>query len=280
MRNKLKLLSLLILLSIPNVAFAAKYIVCGNDRHIPYAFANIFSILMVIVRIFVPVLIVIMGMISYLKIVMSSKAEEEFKKGQKQLINSIIAAVVIFFIVSIINFVIGLTAGKDNSASACITCIVSPEKCSTIDDNEVICPGLMGQEYDADCNVISDPHHGLIDEDINKDNYVNNNNSSNNNSNSSPNVSSGTGVNSNTGNGNATNNTKAMSCCLSANGNFKDGSCKPYQITSAQNSAYNACVSSGMNTKSCCESATDGKFVDGMCKVEKFNQDAYNNCMK
>ena len=133
MKNKLKLLVSFILLSIPNGAFAAKYIICGTDKQIPYAFADIFSILIIIVKIIVPILIVIMGMISYLKIVMSSKAEEDMKKGIKQLTNSAIAAVVIFFIVSIVNFVIGLTAGKDNAASSCISCMVNPEKCAYIE---------------------------------------------------------------------------------------------------------------------------------------------------
>ena len=282
MKNKFKLLCLLSLLSIPNVAFATKYIVCGNDRHIPYAFADIFSIIIVIIRIIVPILIVIMGMVSYLKIVMSGKAEEDMKKGLKQLINSVLAAIVIFFIVSIINFAIGLTAGKDNSASACISCLVSPEKCKSIEDNEVICPGLMGQEYDADCNVISDPHHGLDDTDINKDNYINADNSSSTSSNDNSNASasnystpatvSPTDV--------LPDNSKAMSCCLTANGNYKDGSCKPYQINSSQNNAYNACVNAGQDTKTCCETYTDGKFVNNKCSVEKFNQDAYNSCMK
>ena len=323
MKNKLKPILFLMFL-IPSNIFATEYIVCGNDKYIPFALANVFSIIMTVIRIIIPILIVIMGMISYLKTVMSGKPEDDFKKSLKQLINSIIAAAVIFLIVSIINFVVGISAGKDNSASSCLSCMVNPDRCQKVEKKENICPGLIGQEYDENCNAISDPHKKEKEEDINKDNYVNNNNSTNNTTNSSNNSSNNQGTyvpsNYNTveysdsskkyccevagggiySNGECTNlqndnahtfclnsggndsviEKKKESCCLIANGKYKDNECKPYEITSAQWSAYNTCVASTGDTKSCCSSTTDGKYVNGECKAQSFNQSAYNSCVK
>jgi WD40 repeat protein len=100
----------------PEIAFAIKYVSCGNDRRLPLALANIVSTFMTIIKVAVPILLVIGGMISFFKATMSSNVEEDLKKSKNKLVNSIIAAVVIFFVISIINFAVSsLNISKDNN---------------------------------------------------------------------------------------------------------------------------------------------------------------------
>lgn len=150
-KNKIKLIILtLSLTTFPQIVGATKYISCGEDTKIPYAIADIFSKLIIIVRIIIPILMVITGMISFLKVVSSSNADDDIKKAQKKLINSIIAAVIIFFIVSIINFAVSLAAGSNNSAMNCVKCFINPDNCETVESEETIKPGFISQPEDND----------------------------------------------------------------------------------------------------------------------------------
>lgn len=127
----------------PQMVGATKYIVCGNNRTIPYTIANIFSTLLTIIKIAIPILLVITGMISFIKVVSSSNADDDMKKAQKKLLNNIIAAVVIFFIVSIVNFVVGLVAGSGNSAMKCVRCLIDLDKCEIEEKSSEIKPGFI-----------------------------------------------------------------------------------------------------------------------------------------
>ena len=136
---------MLILLLTPNIAYATEYIKCGDDRYFPYALVNLVSIFFTIIKIAVPILLVISGMITFLKVTFSSNVDEDMKKAKSKLINNIIAAVIIFFIISIINFAIGLVAGANNKFMSCVNCFINPDKCEKIDkeDNEIK-PGIIG----------------------------------------------------------------------------------------------------------------------------------------
>ena len=160
MKKKKNILFLLplISLSIPEIAFATKYIVCGNNKVFPLVVADLISILMNIVKIVIPILLVISGMISFFKVTFSNNVEDEMKKAQTKLIHSIIAAVVIFFIISIINFAVSLVAGSNNNVMDCVKCLMNPNKCEQMEEKEYyqggkkICPGFVGDEYDENCN--------------------------------------------------------------------------------------------------------------------------------
>ena len=95
MNKFLKKLFLFVLLMSPSIVNAADYVVCGNNKKFPFAFATVIAIFLVIVRIVVPLFLVITGMISFVKAIISSKAEEEMDKTKKKLITNIIAAVLI-----------------------------------------------------------------------------------------------------------------------------------------------------------------------------------------
>ena len=156
MKKLFKLFFALVICSIPNIVFASEYLVCGEGKKIPLALANILSIVVTIVKIFIPILLVIGGMISFFKATVSSKVDDELKKAKDKLINSFIAAVIIFFIVSIISAVVSFAVGKKTSVMSCVECLIKPDSCPhETSDGEVICPGLFSDQdkYDENCNL-------------------------------------------------------------------------------------------------------------------------------
>ena len=154
-----KILFLSVILIIPEIAHATDYVVCGIDKKFPLVFAELTSTFMTLIKIAVPILLVISGMITFLKVTFSSNVEEDLKKAKTKLINSIIAAAVIFFAISIVNFAVSLVAGKNNKFMSCINCFINSDECTHIDDaGEKICPGFIndGEKFDDNCNIIKD----------------------------------------------------------------------------------------------------------------------------
>ena len=154
-----KILFLNLILIVPEIAHATDYVVCGIDKKFPLVFAELTSTFMTLIKIAVPILLVISGMITFLKVTFSSNVEEDLKKAKTKLINSIIAAAVIFFAISIVNFAVSLVAGKNNKFMSCINCFINSDECTHIDDaGQKICPGFIndGEKFDDNCNIIKD----------------------------------------------------------------------------------------------------------------------------
>ena len=154
-KNSIKLLVALSLLSMPRLVYGAQYIVCDETKKIPYAFASMVSTFLAIIKIAVPILLVISGMIAFFKVAASSNVDDEMKKAKSKLINSIIAAVVVFFVFSIVNFAVSLVAGSNNKFMKCVECFINIDKCDVVDENTQLCPGIIGEEYDEKCNPIN-----------------------------------------------------------------------------------------------------------------------------
>ena len=88
---------------------------------IPGAIAGIISIVINIIKIGVPIILIILGMIDMGKAVASQK-EDEIKKGQKTLISRCIAAGIVFFVVAIVQLMMSIVSGADNEIENIITC--------------------------------------------------------------------------------------------------------------------------------------------------------------
>ena len=158
-KKTLTKLSILLILLTPTIINAKEYIVCGTDKKFPTVIGTLISTVYVIIRILVPILLVISGILSFLKVTFSSNVDESLDKAKKKFISNIIAAIIIFFIASIINFVIGLAAGKNNSFTDCMYCMLHPDECKQIDsDMATLCPGLISDQdkYNSDC-TLKDP---------------------------------------------------------------------------------------------------------------------------
>lgn len=76
-----------------------------------------------IAYIFVPVLLIVMGSVTFLKAIASQK-DDAIKTAQKQFINKIIAAVAVFLVVTVVDVVIGLVA--DEGWKDCAECFIKP----------------------------------------------------------------------------------------------------------------------------------------------------------
>ena len=83
---------------------------------IPSKLAFIVHLAVRIIQIFVPIALIIWGMFDLGKAIMAQK-EEEIKKGQNTFIKRLIAAVIVFFIVTIVHLTVNLFAGNDDDGS-------------------------------------------------------------------------------------------------------------------------------------------------------------------
>ena len=99
-------------------------ITCGNVT-MPYVVAQITSLIILVIKIVVPLLIIILGMLDLGKAVMAGK-EDEIKKNQTLFFKRVIAAVMVFLIIAVVKLVFGVLADAsgDNTAVDCISKII------------------------------------------------------------------------------------------------------------------------------------------------------------
>ena len=89
--------------------------------------ANVWQVvgwIMMVFKIIIPLLLIIFGMLDLGKAVTSNK-EDEIKKATASLMRRAIAAVVIFFIPTLVGVIMGLVKGGDNY-KPCARCISNP----------------------------------------------------------------------------------------------------------------------------------------------------------
>lgn len=113
-------------------------ITIGKEVGFCYATANIWQIIgyvLLVLKIAIPVLLIIFGIIDLGKAVIASK-DDEIKKATGALVKRAIASVIIFLLPTIVTFIMGVISDfKENvkeDFKVCKTCISSPggEECS------------------------------------------------------------------------------------------------------------------------------------------------------
>jgi hypothetical protein len=109
--------------------FVQIFDVCGEALGgvgIPGQLARIIALIVLFIQVFVPILLIVWGMLDLGKAVMAQK-EDEIKKGQNIFIKRLIAAAIVFFVVTIVKFLVGLVADSTQSQniSNCIDSILS-----------------------------------------------------------------------------------------------------------------------------------------------------------
>lgn len=82
---------------------------CPGVAEIPDKLIDIVSTIVTIMKFGIPVLLIIFGMLDLGKAVMASK-EDEIKKGQQLFIKRVIAAVIAFFVVFVVQLVVNVAA--------------------------------------------------------------------------------------------------------------------------------------------------------------------------
>ena len=78
------------------------------------------------IKIVVPILLIIFGMLDLGKAVMAQK-EDEIKKGQQMFIKRLITAVIVFLVFFIVQLVVGLVS-SDASVTSCAQCFINADE--------------------------------------------------------------------------------------------------------------------------------------------------------
>ena len=87
-------------------------------------------------------------MVQLIKAIVSQK-EDEIKKGQNSLIKKVIIAVMIFFVISIVQFVISKVADKSESGSlqSCMQCFLNGP-------NSSACNSIYYRDANGNCKEV------------------------------------------------------------------------------------------------------------------------------
>ena len=86
-------------------------------------FPYLVSTIVLVIKIVVPILLIIFGMLDLGKAVVASK-EDEIKKGQQLFLKRVISAVIVFFVIQIVQLLIGFIS-KDSDVTKCFNCFVN-----------------------------------------------------------------------------------------------------------------------------------------------------------
>lgn len=101
---------------------------------LPSKLAYALHLIILAIQIVVPFLLIIWGMLDLGKAVIAQK-EDEIKKGQQLFVKRIIAAVLVFFVITISTLVVNLVADDDeaDTITGCINSIIECESTSCED---------------------------------------------------------------------------------------------------------------------------------------------------
>lgn len=84
---------------------------------IPNAMFNVVATIVKLIKIAVPILLVIWGMLDFTKSVIAKK-EEDIKKYQKAFVSRLISALVVFLLVFVVQFAVNLISGVEDKSNA------------------------------------------------------------------------------------------------------------------------------------------------------------------
>ncbi|MEG2321919.1 MAG: hypothetical protein RSB71_00305 [Bacilli bacterium] len=95
---------------------------------VPDDIPRIITLIIDVIKIAVPVLLIIFGMLDLGKAVMAQK-EDEIKKGQQTFIKRLIAAAIVFFVVFVVQIMFNVIAPNDkDNIWSCVNCFVNYDK--------------------------------------------------------------------------------------------------------------------------------------------------------
>ncbi len=106
------------------VALGAEY-TCGEITD--FVFSGIFpylvSTIVLIIKIAVPIVLIIFGMMDLLKSAVAAK-EDEIKKGQQTFIKRLVTGAIVFLVISIIQILIRFLSSGEPSVIQCFNCFI------------------------------------------------------------------------------------------------------------------------------------------------------------
>ena len=111
------------------------YLSCGDIKDIPSSVPDISSYAVTLLKTVVPIVLIIVSIISLVKAITAGK-DDEIKKAQNSLVKKLIIAGLIFFVISIVQFIIlkvTIDSTEHNSLSKCLSCFLNgTDKCGTV----------------------------------------------------------------------------------------------------------------------------------------------------
>lgn len=134
------------------------YVKCGDAWDIPTQLPSIISFLINLLKIATPIILVFVSVISLIKAVAASK-EDDIKKAQGKLVKRIIAAVLVFFVIQITQFIIITVAddSEEGNIESCLSCFINND-CSkniyykTNVGGTYVCTSLNGSKFEGECH--------------------------------------------------------------------------------------------------------------------------------
>ena len=108
-----------------------KYLKCGSLEKIPTGLPKFTKNLYTLVKVIVPIILIVLGMIDFARAVVSNK-EENMNQSSKRFVRRIAAAVIIFMIFALTQFLVKISDAKEKSDMlTCMKCfMLDEEKCS------------------------------------------------------------------------------------------------------------------------------------------------------
>ena len=98
---------------------------CGSTNLVfSGTFPYMVHTIILIIKIAVPILLIIFVMIDLGKAVIAQK-EDEIKKGQQTFLKRAIAAVIVFFVIQIVQLIVRFVSNNDTSISNCFNCFIN-----------------------------------------------------------------------------------------------------------------------------------------------------------
>ena len=96
---------------------------------VPNVLFNVVSTIITGIKIVVPILLIIWGMLDFTKSVVAKK-EEDIKKYQKAFVSRLISALVVFLVIFIVQFAVNLVSGVEDSVNSEGTTVSDIWSCS------------------------------------------------------------------------------------------------------------------------------------------------------
>ena len=88
-----------------------------------------------LIQVGIPIILIVLGMLDLGKAVIAAK-EDEIKKGQQTFIKRAIAAVIVFFVIQIVQIIVRFVSGNDQNVAGCFNCFINgsaePGSCESV----------------------------------------------------------------------------------------------------------------------------------------------------
>lgn len=117
--------------------------VCGTTT-IPGALVSVIRTVYTLIKVAIPLILILMGMLDLGKAVISQK-EDDIKKQQGIFVKRLISAALVFFVFAIVQLVVNIIDTGDTTN--CANCILNNKNCNEAKENGKVAWADINNEY-------------------------------------------------------------------------------------------------------------------------------------